>query len=69
VLAKIRHAQMPAPASVHPAAGGSVSLLFDEPQRAAAPGQAAVFYAAEDPDLVLGGGTIRRRAPTRATDA
>jgi hypothetical protein len=29
-----------------------------EPQRLASPGQAAVFYDASDPDLVVGGGTV-----------
>ncbi|HWT78874.1 MAG TPA: aminomethyltransferase beta-barrel domain-containing protein, partial [Candidatus Methylomirabilis sp.] len=32
-----------------------------EPQRAVAPGQAAVMYDPHDPDLVMGGGTILRR--------
>jgi tRNA-specific 2-thiouridylase len=62
VLAKIRYAQDAAAATVAPAAGG-VRLTFDAPQRAVAPGQAAVFYDVADPDLVVGGGTIRRRAP------
>lgn len=37
--------------------GGAI-IKFDEPQRAVAPGQAAVFY---DGDMVLGGGTIEER--------
>jgi len=35
--------------------GEDVLVVFDEPQWAPAPGQAAVFY---DGDVVLGGGTI-----------
>ena len=65
VLAKIRYAQEAAVASVAPADSG-VTLTFDAPQRAVAPGQVAVFYDAADPDLVVGGGTIRRRAPAAA---
>ena len=37
---------------------GRFALVFDTPQRAVAPGQAAVIYAADDPDLVLGGGWL-----------
>jgi len=61
VLAKIRYAQAAAPATATPLAGGRVRLCFDEPQRAVAPGQAAVFYDASDPELVVGGGTILRK--------
>ena len=35
--------------------GDAVEIIFDEPQRAITPGQAAVLY---DGDIVLGGGTI-----------
>ena len=38
-----------------PADPARVEVVFDEPQRAVTPGQAAVFY---DGDLVLGGGWI-----------
>lgn len=61
VLAKIRYAQAAAPATAIPLAGERVRLCFDELQRAVAPGQAAVFYDANDADLVVGGGTICRR--------
>lgn len=52
---RIRHRHPPAPAVLTPLSGGRVAVRFEEPQRAAAPGQAAVFYAGEE---VLGGGTI-----------
>jgi tRNA-specific 2-thiouridylase len=61
VLAKIRYAQTPAPATMIPLAGDAARLCFEEPQRAVAPGQAAVCYDVNDPDLVVGGGTICRR--------
>jgi len=52
---RIRYRDPGAAAEVEPRAGGSVRVLFDEPARAVAPGQAAVFY---DGDAVLGGGWI-----------
>jgi tRNA-specific 2-thiouridylase len=52
---RIRHRHRAAPATLYPIAAGRVEVRFDEPQRAVAPGQAAVFY---DGDLVLGGGWI-----------
>lgn len=36
---------------------GTVTVIFDEPQRAVSPGQAVVLY---DGDIVVGGGTILR---------
>lgn len=41
-----------------PLDNGNIRLVFDEPQRAATPGQAAVLY---DGDIVLGGGKISKR--------
>jgi len=61
VLAKIRYAQAPAPAVMIPLHDGAARLCFEDPQRAVAPGQAAVCYDVNDPDLVVGGGTIRRK--------
>jgi tRNA-specific 2-thiouridylase len=58
VMAKVRYAQAATPATVDSMAGDRVRLCFDESQRAVAPGQAAVFYDAEDSEVVLGGGTI-----------
>lgn len=54
---RVRHRHAPAPAALTPRADGTVAVRFDAPQRAPAPGQAAVFY---DGDVVLGGGTILR---------
>jgi len=52
---KIRYGANPAPAVVTPLNGGSVRVLFDEPQRAATKGQFAVFYQGDD---LSGGGVI-----------
>jgi tRNA-specific 2-thiouridylase len=55
VAARIRHAAADVPAVVSPGADGRVRVRFPEPPRAAAPGQAIVFY---EGDVVLGGGVI-----------
>lgn len=55
VRVQIRQRHEAAPATLHPMADGGVRALFDTPQRAITPGQAAVFY---DGDAVLGGGWI-----------
>ncbi len=60
VTVQTRYRQQDRPATVTPRAGGIVRVDFDRPQRAVAPGQAAVFY---DGDTVLGGGTILRAIP------
>jgi tRNA-specific 2-thiouridylase len=53
---KIRNKHQAAPATLRPTGeAGRVEVVFDEPQRAVTPGQAAVFY---DGDVVLGGGWI-----------
>ncbi|MDR1944505.1 MAG: tRNA 2-thiouridine(34) synthase MnmA [Synergistaceae bacterium] len=50
-----RYRQEERPATVEGLDGDKIRVVFDEPQMAAAPGQAVVLY--ED-DVVLGGGTI-----------
>lgn len=52
VKARYRHAAQPA--IIYPE-GDCIRVVFDQPQRAITPGQAAVFY---DGDVVVGGGTI-----------
>ena len=55
VTAKLRYRHKEASAILKAEGENGAVLVFDEPQRAAAPGQAAVFY---DGDVVIGGGTI-----------
>lgn len=52
---KIRYRQREQPAVLHPLPDGGAKIVFDAPQRAVTPGQAAVAY---DGDTVLGGGEI-----------
>ena len=52
---RTRYRQTESPATVYPLSPDKNRIVFDEPQRAITPGQAAVLY---DGDLVLGGGTI-----------
>jgi len=52
---QIRHRHQPAPATVRATGHGHAEVVFDAPQIAVTPGQAAVFY---DGDVVLGGGWI-----------
>jgi tRNA-uridine 2-sulfurtransferase len=52
---KIRHKHDPAAASVEALSGRGARIVFDSPQRAITPGQAAVIY---DGDVVLAGGWI-----------
>ena len=52
---KVRYQAKPAPALLTPQPDGRLHVQFDAPQRAPAPGQAAVFY---DGDRVLGGGIL-----------
>ena len=52
---KIRFKAKEQPALITPNGDGTVTVVFDEPQRSVTPGQSAVFY---DGDIVLGGGRI-----------
>jgi tRNA-specific 2-thiouridylase len=52
---QIRHRHAAAPATVRALGDRRAEVMFDDPQLAIAPGQAAVFF---DGDVVLGGGWI-----------
>ena len=53
---KVRYLHPGAPATIFCGDRNVVRVIFDAPQRAVTPGQAAVFY---EGDVVLGGGTIQ----------
>jgi tRNA-specific 2-thiouridylase len=55
VRVKIRHRHEPAMATLRMSSPAEAEAIFDEPQRAVTPGQAAVFY---DGNEVVGGGWI-----------
>lgn len=57
VQVKTHYRQRPVPAVAEQTGPDELTVTFEEPQRAAAPGQAAVLY---EGDVVLGGGTIAR---------
>ena len=52
---KIRFRAKEQPATVTPNGDGTVTVIFDEPQRSVTPGHGAVFY---DGDIIIGGGRI-----------
>ncbi len=56
IMAKIRYAAPPAPASIKIHDDGTVLTEFEESQRAPTPGQSIVFYIG---DAVVGGGIIK----------
>ncbi len=55
VCARVRYNQPEQPATVYQLDGDTIRVVFDEPQRAVAKGQAVVLYQG---DVVVGGGTI-----------
>ena len=55
VNARVRYNQKEQPATVYAAGENAIRVVFDEPQRAIAKGQAVVLYQG---DSVLGGATI-----------
>ncbi len=57
---KLRYGHKAAAATVYPDGEDGARIRFDEPQRAPADGQSAVFY---DGDTVIGGGIIRTPLP------
>jgi tRNA-specific 2-thiouridylase len=59
---KIRYNHLGTPATVTPLENDRAHVRLHDPQRAVTPGQAAVLY---DSDIVLGGGWICRRVPSR----
>ena len=59
VSVQLRYRSAPVAARLEPGADGAAVLHLDEPARAVAPGQAAVFY---DGERVLGGAAVQRTA-------
>ena len=55
--AKLRYRHSEQPAIIHPVSETEVVIEFNEPQRAPAAGQSAVFY---DGDYLIGGGIIEK---------
>jgi tRNA-specific 2-thiouridylase len=53
--AKFRYRQQDQPVQVEPGEDGTVTVRFEQPQRAVTPGQSVVFY---DGQICLGGGII-----------
>jgi tRNA-uridine 2-sulfurtransferase len=61
---RIRHRHEPVPARVRKLGDRRAEVVFDRPERAVTPGQAAVFYRGDE---VIGGGFIES-LPPRATE-
>jgi len=59
---KVRYKATPVPALVTIVDGDLAEIVLEQPLRAVTPGQAAVFYSRERPELVIGGGIITESA-------
>jgi len=59
-VVQVRHRHPGVLAKVEAGPDGRARVHFEEPVRAVAPGQAAVFFDADEPQVVLGGGWIAR---------
>lgn len=55
---KIRYRHEPESATIHALPDNRARIVFDQPQRAITPGQAAIFYDLETQEEVVGGGWI-----------
>ena len=58
IIAVLRYRGQELPATLIPTGPTTAQVAFAEPPRSVAPGQAVVFYAADDRSVVLGGGTV-----------
>lgn len=58
-MGRIRYRHQEAACTVTPLPNGSVSVVFDEPQRAITAGQSLVLYDEKSATYVLGGGIIK----------
>ncbi|MEG0457761.1 MAG: aminomethyltransferase beta-barrel domain-containing protein, partial [Oscillospiraceae bacterium] len=57
--AKTRYRQTEQPCTIYPPSeNGVYKIVFDQKQRAITQGQAAVLYELENPEIIIGGGTI-----------
>lgn len=63
--AKFRYRQADRKVTVKIKTGSTCEVIFDQPQKGIAPGQAVVFY---DGDVCLGGGTIDRAYKTKTAE-
>jgi tRNA-specific 2-thiouridylase len=60
---RVRYRHLPASATITPLPQARARITFDEPQRAITPGQATVFYRADE--VVGGGWIVKADAPTQ----